>query len=126
MEESRMIIKKTNEEVTFSIKVIHAALHKLVYEIVENVIDELIDKVHEHLMSLIAFMHDFLYHRTKEDRRSSCCSLHAYIKAVLFIPIAKSATFSFRNYSYRLRNVYLHRNQIRGLDTDDADSMIFA
>ena len=85
MEESRMIIKKTNEEVTFSIKVIHDALHKLVYEIVENVIDELIDKVHEHLMSLIAFMHDFLYHRTKEDRRSSCCSLHAYIKAVLFI-----------------------------------------
>ena len=68
MEESRMIIKKTNEEVTFSIKVIHDALHKLVYEIVENVIDELIDKVHEHLMSLIAFMHDFLYHRTKEDR----------------------------------------------------------
>lgn len=58
MEESRMIIKKTNEEVTFSIKVIHDALHKLVYEIVENVIDELIDKVHEHLMSLIAFMHD--------------------------------------------------------------------
>lgn len=91
MEESRMIIKKTNEEVTFSIKVIHDALHKLVYEIVENVIDELIDKVHEHLMSLIAFMHDFLYHRTKEDRRSSCCSLHAYMKAVLFIPIAKSA-----------------------------------
>ena len=86
MEESRMIIKKTNEEVTFSIKVIHDALHKLVYEIVENVIDELIDKVHEHLMSLIAFMHDFLYHKTKEDRRSSCCSLHAYIKAVLFIP----------------------------------------
>ena len=29
MEESRMIIKKTNEEVTFSIKVIHDALHKL-------------------------------------------------------------------------------------------------
>lgn len=26
MEESRMIIKKTNEEVTFSIKVIHDAL----------------------------------------------------------------------------------------------------
>lgn len=31
MEESRMIIKKTNKEVTFSTKVIHDALHKLVY-----------------------------------------------------------------------------------------------
>ena len=54
MEESRMIIKKTNEEVTFSIKVIHDALHKLVYEIVENVIDEL----HKKGITIISITHN--------------------------------------------------------------------
>ena len=49
MEESRMIIKKINEEVRFTIKVIHDALHKLVYEIVENVIDELIEAHKDYL-----------------------------------------------------------------------------
>lgn len=124
MEETIKIIKRNEEEVTFSIQKIVEAIKAAVRQLVDDCLDELYDMIHSTFYSIVhSAWHWLMRLFDKENYRketSFSCPLHAYFSAALLFSCVKPVTSVFCRFSKRIRNIYLLRTQDRSNDADSA------
>lgn len=126
MEETIRIVKRNNEEVTFSIHKIVEAINAAVSKLVDECLEELYDSIQRTFYSIVhSAWHWLMRLFDKENYRkekSISCPLHAYISTAVLFSCVKPVTSVFCRFSQRIRNIYLLRTQDRSTDADSADN----
>lgn len=122
MEETLKIIKRNEEEITFSI-------HKIVEAITDaarQIINECFERIHEAFLAMLHSTWHWLMHwfHRKNHRKENLigCPLHALFSTAILFSCVQPVTSVFFRFSQRIRNIYLLRTQDRSNDADNADN----
>lgn len=122
MEETIKIIKRNEEEITFSIDKIVEAITAAARQVIEDTLEH----VHELFLSILHSTWHWLmhwFHRKKHRKENLLsCPLHALFSTAFLFSCVKPVTSVYARFSKRIRNIYLLRTQDRSNDADNAEN----